>query len=118
MVVESHPIAEGAQVTLVDDIDGGNAVETIGFALDGSSYEIDLSKSNAKKLRDSLSTYVAHARKAGRTRSAGRSGRASARSDREQVQAIREWARRNGHKVSERGRVPASIIDAYNTAAH
>ncbi|HEX9302514.1 MAG TPA: histone-like nucleoid-structuring protein Lsr2, partial [Casimicrobiaceae bacterium] len=43
-------MAKKVQVTLVDDIDGGNAVETIGFALDGSSYEIDLSKSNAKKL--------------------------------------------------------------------
>jgi hypothetical protein len=69
-------MAKKVQVTLVDDIDGGNAAETIGFALDGSSYEIDLSKANAKKLRDSLSNYVAHARKAGRTRGAGRSGRA------------------------------------------
>ncbi len=109
-------MAKKVQVTLVDDIDGGNAVETIGFALDGSAYEIDLSKANAKKLRDALSPYVGHARKASRTRPSGRSGRATARSDREQVQAIREWARRNGHKVSERGRVPASIIDAYNSA--
>lgn len=109
-------MAKKVQVTLIDDIDGGTAVETVGFALDGSSYEIDLSKSNAKKLRDSLSTYVSHARKAGRVRSSGRSGRATARTDREQVQAIREWARRNGHKVSDRGRVPASVIEAYNDA--
>ncbi|HZC53112.1 MAG TPA: Lsr2 family protein [Mycobacterium sp.] len=109
-------MAKKVQVTLIDDIDGGSAIETVGFAIDGSSYEIDLSKANAKKLRDSLSTYVAHARKGGRVRSSSRSGRATARTDREQVQAIREWARRNGHKVSDRGRVPASVIDAYNAA--
>jgi hypothetical protein len=110
-------MAKKVQVTLVDDIDGSEAVETVGFALDGTSYEIDLSKANAKKLRDSLSTYVASARRAGRVRSSGgRSGRASARADREQIQAVREWARRNGHKVSDRGRVPASVLEAYNAA--
>jgi hypothetical protein len=109
-------MAKKVQVTLVDDIDGSEAVETVGFALDGSSYEIDLSKANARKLRDALSTYVAHSRKAGRARPAGRAARATTRSDREQVQAIREWARRNGHKVSDRGRVPAVVIEAYNAA--
>ena len=111
-------MAKKVQVTLVDDIDGSEAVETVGFALDGTSYEIDLSKSNAKKLRDALSTYVASARRAGRVRASGggRSGRASARADREQIQAVREWARRNGHKVSDRGRVPASVLEAYNAA--
>lgn len=110
-------MAKKVQVTLVDDIDGSEAVETVAFALDGTSYEIDLSKANAKKLRDALSTYVASARRAGRVRtSGGRSGRASARADREQIQAVREWARRNGHKVSDRGRVPASVLEAYNAA--
>ncbi len=110
-------MAKKVQVTLVDDIDGSQAVETVGFAIDGTSYEIDLSKANAKKLRDAVSNYVAHARRAGRIRaSGGRSGRASARADREQVQAVREWARRNGHKVSDRGRIPAAVIEAYNAA--
>lgn len=111
-------MAKKVQVTLVDDIDGSNAVETVGFGLDGATYEIDLSKANAAKLRDALATYVAHARKSGRGRPAGRAGRAVARSDREQVQAIREWARRNGHQVSERGRIPASVLEAYNAASH
>ena len=110
-------MAKKVQVTLVDDIDGSEAVETVSFAVDGTSYEIDLSKANAKKLRDALATYVASARRAGRVRAAGgRSGRATARADREQIQAVREWARRNGHKVSDRGRVPASVLDAYNAA--
>jgi hypothetical protein len=110
-------MAKKVQVSLIDDIDGSNAVETVGFALDGTSYEIDLSRANAKKLRDGLSNYVAHARRAGRVRASdGRRARGSARSDREQTQAIREWARRNGHKVSDRGRVPASVLEAYNAA--
>lgn len=112
-------MAKKVQVTLVDDVDGSNAVETIEFALDGSSYEIDLSKANAAKLRDALATYVAHARKAGRSRPAARAGRPApraARSDHEQVQAIREWARRNGHKVNDRGRIPAAVLEAYHAA--
>jgi hypothetical protein len=110
-------MAKKVQVTLVDDIDGSEAVETVGFALDGASYEIDLSRANARKLRDALSTYVANGRRAGRARPSGaRGGRGSARADREQVQAVREWARRNGHKVSDRGRIPAAVIEAYNAA--
>lgn len=107
-------------VQLIDDIDGGDADETVEFGLDGAQYEIDLSAKNAAKLRDALATYVASARRAGRgSRSAvaGTSGRRAARparSDREQTQAIRAWARKNGHKVGEKGRIPASVIEAYH----
>jgi len=112
-------MAQRIQVILEDDLDGGKAVETVTFALDGTSYDIDLSASNAAKLRDSLAKYVAHARKAGRsgaTRTGARAARSSTRPDREQTQAIREWARKNGHKVNDRGRVPGQIVDAYNAA--
>jgi hypothetical protein len=103
-------------VQLIDDLDGGNATETVSFALDGSTYEIDLSAQNAAKLRDSLAPYVANARRAGRQLGAARrNGRAPARADREQTQAIREWARQNGHKVGEKGRIPAAILEAYHT---
>ena len=108
-------------VQLIDDLDQSTAEETVSFALDGSNYEIDLSAKNAAKLRDSLATYVAHARRT--TRSVGRPagtgaprrGR-GARGDREQTQAIREWARNNGHKIGEKGRIPGSILEAYNAA--
>ncbi|MCL2780308.1 MAG: Lsr2 family protein [Actinomycetia bacterium] len=113
-------MAKKVQVTLVDDIDQGSAAETVQFGLDGTSYEIDLSKANAKKLRDALATYIEHARRAsggrGARRGASRTGRAPARTDREQVQAIREWARKNGYKVSDRGRVPATVMEAYHAA--
>jgi hypothetical protein len=105
-------------VQLEDDIDGGVATETVAFALDGTSYEIDLSAKNAGKLRDALATYVAHGRRAGRsgaraTAAGGRRSGRGARTDREQTQAIREWARKNGHKIGEKGRIPASILEAY-----
>lgn len=105
-------------VQLIDDLDQGTAAETVSFGLDGSQYEIDLSAKNASKLRDALADYVANARRAtrgGRPYSVGgrRAGRPT-RSDREQTQAIREWARKNGHKVGEKGRIPATVLEAYN----
>jgi hypothetical protein len=111
-------MARKVQVTLVDDLDQSTAAETVSFGLDGTSYEIDLSKSNAKKLRDSLSVYVGSARRVSRSgRSGGqRASRRGGRTDREQTQAIREWARKNGYAVSDRGRVPASVLEAYHSA--
>jgi transposase len=104
-------------VQLIDDLDGGQAVETVSFALDGTNYEIDLSAKNAAKLRDSFASYVANSRRA--TRSGVRSAAAPrrgrpARSDREQTSAIREWARKNGYKVGEKGRIPLQVQEAYH----
>lgn len=114
-------MAQKIQVLLVDDLDGGTATETVAFGLDGSGYEIDLSSENADKLREALAPFVGHARRASRVATVkpgtpGRPARSGARIDREQTQAIREWARKNGHKVSERGRIPASIFEAYNSS--
>jgi hypothetical protein len=106
-------------VQLIDDLDQGAAAETVSFGLDGSQYEIDLSAKNASKLRDALADYVANARRATRGgRSYATNGRRAGRptrSDREQTQAIREWARKNGHKVGEKGRIPATVLEAYNS---
>lgn len=105
-------------VQLIDDLDQGVAEETVSFALDGSNYEIDLSAKNAAKLRDSLAQYVANARRASRgvrpAAGPARRGR-PARGDREQTHAIREWARKNGHKIGEKGRIPAQILEAYHS---
>lgn len=105
-------------VQLIDDIDGGDADETVNFALDGSAYVIDLSTQNAAKLRDAFALYIANGRRSSRGpgRPAGTARRGTARTDREQTQAIREWARKNGHKVGEKGRIPGSIVEAYNSA--
>jgi hypothetical protein len=113
-------MAQKTIVQLIDDLDQGTADETVSFGLDGTNYEIDLSKKNAAKLRDALATYVANARRVGRgtARPAGgaRRGRTT-RGDREQTQAIREWGRKNGWTVSSRGRIPADLLDAYNAQA-
>ena len=112
-------MAKKVTVTLVDDFDGeGAADETVEFSLDGVSYEIDLSSKNAAKLRNELKHWVEAGRRVGgrrRGRSAG-SGRGRASIDREQSAAIRDWARRNGHNVSTRGRIPADVIDAFHAA--
>ncbi|MFG1928418.1 Lsr2 family protein [Cryptosporangium sp. NPDC048952] len=110
-------MARKVQVMLVDDLDGGTAEETVAFAIDGTSYEIDLSSDNAAALRDSVEKYVAAARKAGRggTRTNRRPAATSQRSGREQNQAIREWAKGKGLQVSDRGRIPQEVIDQYNS---
>lgn len=108
-------------VVLEDDLDGGTADETVKFGLDGTQYEIDLSKGNAAKLRDVFATYLAGARKVSRGgvvvggRVAARGG--SAATDREQNKAVRAWAKRKGKKISERGRIPQGIVDEYHAAA-
>lgn len=111
-------MAKKVTVTLVDDFDGsGAADETVEFGLDGVTYEIDLSTKNATKLRGDLKQWVAAGRRVGgRRRGRSGSGRGRGAIDREQSAAIREWARRNGHNVSTRGRIPADVIDAYHAA--
>jgi hypothetical protein len=108
-------VAQKVQVILVDDIDGGSAVETVGFSLDGSSYEIDLSAKNAAKLRDAFASYVGSARKVG-----GRGGRRSASPKRgggtNRTAEIRAWAKNNKVKVSERGRISADVVAKFDAA--
>jgi hypothetical protein len=113
-------MAQKVTVTLVDDIDGSTAEETVEFGLDGATYQIDLSGGNAVRLRDALTEYVDHARRAGgrkriaRPGLSGLPGPRTASADREQNQAIRDWARKQGYKVSDRGRIPAEVLDAYH----
>jgi Lsr2 len=114
-------MARKVQVILSDDLDENlPADETVSFALDGTSYEIDLAEKNAQELREVFSRYVSAARKVGRSSGrasgGGRSRATGGRMDREQAGAIREWARRNGHQVSDRGRIPASVVEAYESA--
>ena len=121
-------MAQKVVVSLVDDLDESVADETVEFGLDGAIYEIDLSDANAAELRDRLADFVAHARRSGgrrkpaagpapatARRSGGRSGGRAA-VDREQNQAIREWARKQGMTVSERGRIPSEVSEAYHKA--
>jgi hypothetical protein len=90
---------------------------SVTFALEGSSYEIDLCEEHTGALHDALAPYVGLARRSGSSRSRSTSrARSDGRRDASQTQAIRQWARSNGRKVSKRGRIPASVVEAYHAA--
>jgi hypothetical protein len=108
-------MAKQTTVTLIDDLDGSEAEEQVEFAVDGRTYEIDLSAANSARLRDLLAPFVTAARRTGGRRSPA-AGASRSTSDREQNQAIREWAQQNGFTVSDRGRLPANVIEAYQKA--
>ncbi|GAA2435969.1 Lsr2 family protein [Streptomyces sp. NPDC059118] len=109
-------MAQKVQVLLVDDLDGGEADETVTFALDGKTYEIDLTTSNADKLRGLLEPYTKGGRRTGGRAAGGRGkGRAVTGGNKDTAE-IRKWARENGHNVNDRGRVPAEIREAYEKA--
>jgi hypothetical protein len=105
-------------VTVVCDLPHDTEVEgteTVSFSFDGTAYEIDVCTSHAKELHDKFSGYADSARKV--------SGGAAARRrkprtgpGRERSSEMRAWARQRGHKVSERGRIPASIIQEYEAS--
>ena len=108
--VKGFVMARKTLVILEDDIDGGEAAETVTFGLDGTSYEIDLSNANAEKLRDALAPFIAAARKA-----PARTGRRSSRSNGAGNAAeIRAWAKSQGLQVPERGRIPAEVRQAWD----
>jgi hypothetical protein len=104
---------------LTDDLDGGEADRTVEFGLDGVNYTIDLSEKNAGKLRKALDPFLNAATRVGRSPAASPARRSpatggGARASRDENQAIRDWANKNGHPVSERGRIPSHIVEAYH----
>jgi hypothetical protein len=103
-------MAQKITVALEDDLDGGPANETVRFGIGGTEYEIDLSKRNAATFRRKLAPFIEHARKAGRG-ARRRPGRTA--SSRERSADIRAWAKDQGIAVSERGRIPASVVEQY-----
>lgn len=121
-------MAEKVDVRLVDDIDGSDAVETVKFEVDGKSYEIDLNADHAQALRESqaefresMAEFVANARTVHNHGPKPKpkpktTGARRTLADREQNQAIREWARGRGMTIAARGRIPAEVVDAYNAA--
>ncbi|MBP2368835.1 histone-like nucleoid-structuring protein Lsr2 [Pseudonocardia parietis] len=113
-------MAQQTTITLVDDLDGSDADEQVEFTVDGRTYEIDLSSSNAGRLRDSLAPFVSAARRVGGRRPAGSAApipaNGSSASERAANRAVREWATAQGMKISERGRIPSSVLEAYRNA--
>jgi hypothetical protein len=108
-------VAKQTTVMLVDDLDGSEADEQVEFAVDGKAYEIDLSAANSARLREALAPFISAARRStGRRRSGGSPAPSRPSTDREQNQAIREWAQQQGMKISERGRIPSNVLEAYH----
>ena len=113
-------MAQRVQVLLVCDLHEGDVegTETITFGLDGSTYEIDVCEQHGRELRGAYAPYVGAGRRAGRGSGGQRGGSRGRRSrgGSNEVAEIREWARKNGHQVNERGRIPAPIRAAYDAA--
>jgi hypothetical protein len=109
-------MAQRTVVHLVDDLDNkelNGDGKTVSFGFEKNLYEIDLSKQNAQRLRDALAPYIAAGRRVD-NRSSGDA--ATAKADYEQLQAMRRWARDQGMKVSDRGRVSKEVQTAYRAA--
>jgi hypothetical protein len=108
--------------TLIDDLDGKKADRTVEFALDGTAYTIDLSEANAGKLRKALDPFISAGTRVGRggisrgPRHIGAVASGRTAGSRDENKAIRDWAVANGHQISERGRIPQSVSDAYRAA--
>jgi len=110
-------LARTTIVQLTDDIDGSQAAETVRFAVDGRTYEIDLSTEHAESLRHSLAQFVAAARRAGPVDASSRRGQGrQGRPPGGNSSAVRAWARKNGVPVSPRGRIPEAVLAQYTSA--
>lgn len=105
-------MAEQVIKRLIDDLDGEEAAETVPFSIDSADYVIDLSAENARLLRQRLAPFIERARRAGGTRRA----RARSTDGRQRSADIRAWAKSQGIKVNERGRIPATVVEEYEQA--
>lgn len=112
-------MSQRVESILIDDLDGAELFDgdgsTVSFALDGKTYELDLSAANRQRLQETLRPFIAKARRRGGRR-VDTPGRRTARMDSAQLNAMREWATANGHTISKRGKVPARIQQAYHGA--
>lgn len=104
-------MAKFTEVRLIDDFDGGPATQEIRFSYRGNTYEIDLSDEHAREMDEILAGYMEVAHHIGGARSVSSSKTSSANTS-----AIREWARSQGMEVSERGRLSADVVAAYQMA--
>lgn len=110
-------MAQKVIVSLIDDLTGDQADETVEFGIDGKNYEIDLTSKNADKLRDAFAKFIPAARRPStNTRVRSQARTATTVSRREQTMAVRAWAKQQGMKVSDRGRIPADVQEAFDAA--
>lgn len=110
-------MAQHFQTTYIDDLDGtdlGEVANTLSFAFEGKEYSIDLSDDNADTFRQAMAPYIEAGRRiTGKTNA---SRKPAATTSKTNTKAVREWARANGYEVSDRGRIPTEVMQAYNAA--
>ncbi|WP_128645009.1 Lsr2 family protein [Rhodococcus sp. BS-15] len=124
-------MARQTRIEFSDDIDGKtidvDELQVVSWSWLGVEYEFDTTATNLEKIetgRVPFSTVLEKSRKTGGRRRVGASAKAvadkpsktAARVGSEQAGAIRDWARKNGHTVSDRGRIPAEIAAAFDKA--
>ena len=113
-------MAQRHLVQITDDLDGAQLqhhdAEEVRFGLDGTAYVIDLSHTHARELRDRLRRYVDAATRTTTSTAAPSRGRKPTTGPRSDLDQVRTWARANGHTVADRGRIPAAILNAFDTA--
>ena len=113
---EYPSMATQTTVTVTDDLDGSPNAKEVTFSLDGDSWSIDLNAKNRNALEKALKPYIAKANKQGRSSSAPIVKKTARRGPRQDLAQVREWAKSNGHDVSDRGRVSAVVQEAYDAA--
>lgn len=111
-------MAQHYKIQYIDDLDGtelGTEANSISFAFEGKEYSIDLSDENAERFREVMEPYMKVATRVsgGRAKPARK---AQSKSSSGGTKAIRDWARENGYTVSDRGRIPADVVEAYTQA--
>ena len=109
-------MAREIRVILTDDIDGSADARAVEFSLDKTAYTIDLSEANIAKLEAALAPFIAKAERVGRRKAAPAGRKPVARSSKGGLAEIRDWARANGYEVSDRGRIPGNVMEAYEAA--
>ncbi len=109
-------MAKQTTVTVTDDMDGSTNAKEVTFSLNGESWTIDLNAKNRAALDKALKPYIAKASKQGRRRSVSASRKTTRPASRTDLAAVRDWANSNGHHVSDRGRISATVQQAYDAA--
>ncbi|GAA3514234.1 Lsr2 family protein [Dietzia aurantiaca] len=110
-------MAQHFQMRYIDDIDGtdlGNEANTLFFGFEGKEYSIDLSDENADTFRQAIAPYIEAGHRV--TRKSKTARKVTTKNASGDTKSIREWAQANGHDVSDRGRIPATVMDAYAAA--
>jgi len=105
-------VAQRTQILYVDDIDGSEAEGTVRFGFDGAEYEIDLNKKHSAQFTKAIRPYIDAARKVSSSRRPARGSRPA----RHNQSDVRAWARSEGLKISDRGRIPADVLARYESA--